>query len=415
MADASLSTGYYSIIVGGKTFKLSTTALYSDSPNYFTEIFSSPLEESRTKTMIIDRDPVIFADIVKHLQGYNITPRDENHYSDLYSDAIYYSLSKLKAQLRATYTINIGGKVFRVDREILETRDAPNFFTLGFVHGWDPPSNAPPIPLTIAPPIINRDPDLFSDILRYLQGYEIGIKDEVHRQNLLKDARFYHLKGLAEKLLASTVTVNGFGKHDCAKNEILFRLKDIRTSGVLLPECSNGDVMSEEGSVISTGATSHIMYKNKEGTVYILLVEVNNAHLICRYDSLSPWQTTPTILELALCDKEAKKLKDIAKAIKATEEIETIIRSPDICAFEVDEVKCTSKTLLNIDESSDLIKVDDQGGRHVDLFVTKGILRLFVNNERKIEMELLKCEVFSSEKGFNGKRDFLPADKRIAL
>lgn len=64
MSDASLSTGYYSIIVGGQTFKLSTTALYSDSPNYFTEIFSSPLEESRTKTMIIDRDPAIFADIV---------------------------------------------------------------------------------------------------------------------------------------------------------------------------------------------------------------------------------------------------------------------------------------------------------------------------------------------------------------
>ncbi|CAG8634279.1 14713_t:CDS:2 [Racocetra fulgida] len=308
---------------------MSTTALYSDSPNYFTEIFSSPLEEARTKTMIIDRDPAIFTDIVS------------------------------------------------------------------------------------APPIIDRDPELFSDILRYLQGYEIGIKDEVHRQNLLKDARFYHFKGLAEKLLASTVTVNGFGKHDCAKNEILFRLKDIRTSGVLLPECSsNGDAINEEGSVISTGATSHIMYKNKEGTVYVLLVEVHNAHLICRYGSQSPW---PTILELVLSDKEIKKLKDIAKAIKASEEIEHIIRSPDICAFEVDEVKCTSKTLLNIDETSDLIKIDDEGGKHVDLFVTKGILRLFVNNERKIEMELLKCEAFSSEKGFNGKRDFLPADKRIAL
>ncbi|CAG8821055.1 2477_t:CDS:2, partial [Racocetra persica] len=56
---------------------MSTTALYSDSPNYFTDIFSSPLEESRTKTMIIDRDPAIFTDIVKHLQGYIITPRDE--------------------------------------------------------------------------------------------------------------------------------------------------------------------------------------------------------------------------------------------------------------------------------------------------------------------------------------------------
>ncbi|CAG8514412.1 1020_t:CDS:2, partial [Dentiscutata heterogama] len=320
------------------------------SPNYFTDIFSSPLEESRTKTMVVDRDPTIFADIVS-----------------------------------------------------------------GFSHGWEPPPHIPAsIPLSVTPPMVDRDPELFSDILRYLQGYEIGIKDEVHRQNLLKDARFYHLKGLAEKLLASTVTVNGFAKHDCAKNEILFRLKDIRTSGVILPECSNnGDALGDEDSVISTGDTSHIMYKNKEGTVYILLVEVHNAHLICRYEPMS-WET-PTILELVLSDKEIKKLKDIAKTIKALDEIEPVIRSPEICAFEVDEVKCTSKTLINVDESPHLIKDDDQGSRNVDLFVTKGILKLFVNNERKIEMELLKCEAFSSEKGFNRKREFLPADKRIAL
>jgi hypothetical protein len=66
---------------------------------------------------------------VKHLQGYYITPRDEIHYADLISDATYYSLNKLKAQLRANYIINIGGKVFRVDKEILEKRDAPNYFT----------------------------------------------------------------------------------------------------------------------------------------------------------------------------------------------------------------------------------------------------------------------------------------------
>ncbi|KAF0482345.1 K+ channel tetramerization domain containing protein [Gigaspora margarita] len=350
MSDASLSSGYYSIIVGGKTFKLSTTSLYSDSPNYFTEIFSSPSDESRTKTMIVDRDPRIFEDIVS-----------------------------------------------------------------GFSHGWEPPTDIPPaIPLTITPPKLDRDPELFADILRYLQGYEIGIKDEVHRQNLLKDARFYHLKGLAEKLLASTVTLNGFAKHDCAKNEILFRLKDIRTSGVIVPEFSNnGDALSDEDTVISTGDTSHIMYKNKEGTVYILLVEVHNAHLICRYDDSMSWET-PTILELVLSDKEIKKLKDIAKAIKALGEIEPVIRSPEICAFEVDEIKCTSKTLVNVSESPHLIKDDDQGS-YVDLFVTKGILKLFVNNERKIEMELLKCEAFSSEKGFNRKREFLPADKRIAL
>ncbi|RIA88359.1 hypothetical protein C1645_247818 [Glomus cerebriforme] len=447
MSDLSLSvsttpsTGFYNIIVSGKSFNLSTTALYSDSPNYFTDVFSSPLEESRTKTMFIDRDPEVFKDIVS---GYYVTPRDENHYADLIADATYYNLMKLKAQLRANYIVNVGGKVFRVDKEILEKRDAPNFFTsFGFGYGWEPSGIPPtPLPLTIPPPILDRDPELFSDILRYLQGYEIGIKDEVHRQNLLKDARFYHLKGLTEKLLASSMTVNGFAKEDSTKNEILFRLKDIRPASVLLPENNNNsnnnndDMLSDESSVVATGSTSHIMYKNKEGTVYVLLVEIHNVHLICRYDAPSSPMTatttpitnpaTPTnqprtsllrpILELSLSDKDMQKLKNIAKSIKASEEIVTIIQSPETCAFEIDGARCTLEALSNTEKLSHLMKTDDtnQGNRYLTLYVTRSILRLFINNGR-VEMEMLKCEAFSSERGFNCKREFLPDEKRIAL
>ncbi|PKK75565.1 hypothetical protein RhiirC2_736347 [Rhizophagus irregularis] len=445
MSDLSLkttpSTGFYNIIVSGKSFNLSTTALYSDSPNYFTDVFSSPLEESRTKVMFVDRDPEVFKDIVKHLQGYYVTPRDENHYADLIADATYYNLMKLKAQLRANYIVNVGGKVFRVDKEILEKRDAPNFFTsFGFGYGWEPSGIPPtPLPLTIPPPILDRDPKLFSDILRYLQGYEIGIKDEVHRQNLLKDSRFYHLKGLTEKLLASSMTVNGFSKEESARNEILFRLKDIRPASVLLPENNNNynnnnnndDILSEE---ISTGSTSHIMYKNKEGTVYVLLVEIHNIHLICRYGAPSSPMTatttpttnpaTPTnaskiqpllrpVLELVLSDKDIQKLKNIAKSIKASEEIVTTIHSPDTCAFEIDGNKCTLEALSNTDKLSHLMKNDD-GNRYLKLYVTRSILRLITNNG-KVEMEMLKCEAFSSERGFNCKREFLPDEKRIAL
>jgi hypothetical protein len=269
--------------------------------------------------------------------------------------------------------------------------------------------------------------------LRYLQGYEIGIKDEVHRQNLLKDARFYHLKGLTEKLLASSMTVNGFAKEGSAKNEILFRLKDIRPASVLLPENNNNNdvVLSDENS---TGPTRHIMYKNKEGAVYVLLVETHNIHLICRYDALSSpvtATTTPTTnpatptnslrtlplrstLELALSDKDVQKLKSIAKSIKASEEIVTIIQSPELCASEIDGNKCSLEVLSNTDKLSHLMKTDDRGGRYLTLYVTRVILRLLINNG-KVEMEMLKCEAFSSERGFNCKRDFLPDEKRIAL
>ncbi|CAG8452568.1 7401_t:CDS:2 [Diversispora eburnea] len=326
--------GYYSLIVRGSTFKLSASSLYSDSPNYFTDAFNSLLEESVTKTLVIDRDPTIFSDIVKHLQGYYVTPRDEVHYTDLYSDAQYYRLPKLKEQLRTNYIVNVGGKVFRVEREVLEKRDAPNFFTsFGFGYGWEPILGEPMIPQfpSLPPPILERDPELFADILRYLQGYEIGIKDEVHRQNLLKDARFYHLKGLTDKLLASTITVNGFSKDDF------------------------------------------------------------------------------------LSELDLKKLKNITKSIKVSEKINMIIQSTEMCAFEIDGAKVTSDALTNVEKLAPLMKLDDNtGNQYLSLFVTKAILRLNVNNDQ-IEMELLKCEAFSSERGFNGKRIFLPSDKRISL
>ncbi|CAG8441512.1 16396_t:CDS:2 [Acaulospora morrowiae] len=434
------STGYYTLVVGDRTFKLSTRALYSDAPNHFTHVFSSSLEEAMTKTMYIERDPVIFSDIVRHLQGYYITPRDEVHFTDLYIDAQYYCLPKLKAQLRAYCVVNVGGKVFRVEREILEKRDAPNFFTsFGFVHSWEPPATAPliAIPPAIPPPILDRDPELFADILRYLQGYDIEIKDEVHRQNLLKDSRFYLLKGLTEKLLASTLTVNGFAKDDSAKNEILFRLKDIRLANILLPENNNHDEMpTDESDVISTGMTSHIMYKNREGAVYVLLIEVHNFHLVCHYNTpQSPFSftasTTPTgsstpvisagrvspirpNIELVLSDQDIKKLRDIAKSIKASDEIVTSIQTPDTCAFEIDGVKVGLDALTNVDKLSHLIKLDNSGGLNMTLFVTRAILKLLVNNG-KVEMELLKCESFSSERGFNGKREFLPSNKKICL
>ncbi|CAB4374764.1 unnamed protein product [Rhizophagus irregularis] len=435
MSDLSLkttpSTGFYNIIVSGKSFNLSTTALYSDSPNYFTDVFSSPLEESRTKVMFVDRDPEVFKDIVSGRtkskycgfedypdEGYYVTPRDENHYADLIADATYYNLMKLKAQLRANYIVNVGGKVFRVDKEILEKRDAPNFFTsFGFGYGWEPSGIPPtPLPLTIPPPILDRDPKLFSDILRYLQGYEIGIKDEVHRQNLLKDSRFYHLKGLTEKLLASSMTVNGFSKEESARNEILFRLKDIRPASVLLPENNNNynnnnnndDILSEE---ISTGSTSHIIYGAPSSPMTATTTPTTNPATPTNASKIQP--LLRPVLELVLSDKDIQKLKNIAKSIKASEEIVTTIHSPDTCAFEIDGNKCTLEALSNTDKLSHLMKNDD-GNRYLKLYVTRSILRLITNNG-KVEMEMLKCEAFSSERGFNCKREFLPDEKRIAL
>ncbi|CAJ0911417.1 572_t:CDS:2 [Entrophospora sp. SA101] len=59
----------YTIIVGGTTFQLSATSLFSDSPNHFTDYFANSL----TLVMNIDRDPEIFKDIVSEILTVNLT------------------------------------------------------------------------------------------------------------------------------------------------------------------------------------------------------------------------------------------------------------------------------------------------------------------------------------------------------
>ncbi|CAG8497170.1 7115_t:CDS:2 [Ambispora gerdemannii] len=438
--NTSMSEAYYTIVVGGQSFKLTWLSLSSDGPNYFTNVFTSRLEESLTKMMYIDRDPEIFKDIVKHLQGYYVMPRDEVHFTDLYVDAIFYSLTKLKAQLQTKCIVNLGGKVFRIEQEVLK-RDSPNFFTtMGFGFRWEPPPNIQIQHASIPPPMLDRDPDLFADILRYLQGYEVRIRDEVHRQNLLKDGRFYHLRGLTEKLLESRAIVNGFAKDQSGKNDILFLLKDIRTSCVILPEGSDpSDVNNNVNSI-------PVLYKSrtKEGAIYDLLVEIHDINLFCRYQVntntnnntitnnntninfasttqmnlglLSPPRTTQTIVkfELVFTEKDVQKLENIAKSIKIPhQKVSTTTRSPESCAFEIDGIKSTSEALSNIERLAYLLKSDPESGtKYLKLYVTKCMTRLFVRGG-KMEIELVKCEAFSSERGFNSKRDFLPVETKI--
>ena len=64
--------------------------------------------------------------------------------------------------------------------------------------------------------------------MRLLQGYEVEIRNETHRANLLRDARYFHLKGLEQRLIAHEKSYNSRS----GRNEILIRLEDIRQSGV---------------------------------------------------------------------------------------------------------------------------------------------------------------------------------------
>jgi hypothetical protein len=73
----------------------------SRAPSYFSSFFRYQLEDAQkntevgeeapsVRTLYIDRDPVTFQDISRHLQGYHIQPRDGSHFVKLFADAQFY-------------------------------------------------------------------------------------------------------------------------------------------------------------------------------------------------------------------------------------------------------------------------------------------------------------------------------------
>jgi hypothetical protein len=138
--------------------------------------------------------------------------------------------------------IQIGKRHFEIPRSLISSPgDLPNFFSLGFARAYAPPEPLPSLegqalrrpPAIRAPIVINRDGDIFADLLKILQGYDIPIRDEAHRAELLRDARYFHLKGVEQRLLPFEISYNMARQW----TEIVMRLEDLRQSGItFMPE-----------------------------------------------------------------------------------------------------------------------------------------------------------------------------------
>ncbi|KAF4948302.1 hypothetical protein FGADI_9774 [Fusarium gaditjirri] len=238
----------FPIQIGSELFKLSGASLSSDAPSYFSQYFVCQLESAKERndesgsairTLYIDRDPVIFRDISLHLQGYHVQPRDGEHFVRLFSDAQFYSLPKLISQLyEESIFISIGHREFQIPREIFnDPGNSPNYFSLGFAAFFSRPDDLFPgleregliRPPSILPPSVpKRSADTFAELLHFLRGYPIRIRDEAHRQDLLSDARYFHFKGLEQRLIPHLLTYNQATRRD----EIVLRLENIQKSGV---------------------------------------------------------------------------------------------------------------------------------------------------------------------------------------
>lgn len=84
-------------------------------------------------------------------------------------------------------------------------------------------------PPSILPPCVpNRSAAIFSEILHLLRGYPLQIRSPEHREELIRDCRYFHLKGLEQKLIKCSISFNLTRE----RNEITLRLEDLRPSGI---------------------------------------------------------------------------------------------------------------------------------------------------------------------------------------
>ncbi|KAJ5509916.1 hypothetical protein N7453_002019 [Penicillium expansum] len=225
----------FSIQIGSEIFRLSGASIASDAPSYFSRFFEDQLlqsqDASNVRTLYIDRDPATFREIARHLQGYHVRPQDGGQFVKLFADAQFYTLPRLMSQLfESECFIQIGDRHFQIPRDIFSgPGDSPNFFTLGFAAFFASPSEGLLRPPAIIPPSVpNRSADVFDELLHMLRGYPLHIRNEDHRAALLRDCRYFHLRGLEQKLIPHQITTNPFSH----RLEIVIRLEDVRPSGI---------------------------------------------------------------------------------------------------------------------------------------------------------------------------------------
>ncbi|KAG6032027.1 hypothetical protein E4U41_007337, partial [Claviceps citrina] len=134
--------------------------------------------------------------------------------------------------------ISIGHREFQIPRDLLtDPRNSPNYFSLGFALFFSRPDELFPgldrggliRPPSILPPSVpGRSADTFAELLRLLRGYEVRVRDEAHRRDLLRDARYFQFKGLEQRLLPHRVAFNSL--RGCV--EVVIRLENVQKSGI---------------------------------------------------------------------------------------------------------------------------------------------------------------------------------------
>ncbi|KAL4788924.1 hypothetical protein BDV19DRAFT_44398 [Aspergillus venezuelensis] len=288
----------FSIQIGTKLFRLSGASIASDAPSYFSRFFEDQLRQNsdgnNIRTLYIDRDPVTFREIARHLQGYHVNPKDGPEYVKLFADSQFYSLPRLMSQLfESQIFIQIGDRHFQISRDIFSAPgDSPNFFSLGFGAFFASPQEVFPgldrrellRPPAIIPPVVtHRSGDIFAQLIHLLRGYPLDIETEAQRAALLRDCRYFHLRGLEQKIIPHHISFNPISR----RSEITIRLEDVRRSGIHVDQRqdSNG---TPPGSGTGAGLTVKYARPFVDDSPHDLVLEIGDESTLLDLRTMRP-------------------------------------------------------------------------------------------------------------------------------
>ncbi|THV44232.1 hypothetical protein BGAL_0694g00010 [Botrytis galanthina] len=300
----------FPIQIGTELFRLSGASLSSDAPSYFSQYFQCQLRSAEEKgedpntairTLYIDRDPITFKDISLHLQGYHVAPRNASHFVKLFADAQFYSLPRLISQLyEESMFITVGDREFQIPLELFsDPGNSPNYFSLSFsIFFFSSPTEIFPglsregllrPPSIIPPSVPNRSSKTFSELVHLLRGYPLEIRSPEHRAELLRDCRYFHLKGLEQKLIPHSISYNLLRR----KSEITIRLADIRQSGLsILTDISSSTAPSPEPltspSPSPTSSVGYVHYQRPfaDSSPSELILEIGDSAALLHWDTM---------------------------------------------------------------------------------------------------------------------------------
>lgn len=233
----------YLIQVGYKLFRLSGASLSLDAPLYFTAFFGQPANAE--KVLFIDRNPKVFELIYNHLQGYHIDVTTEFEFVHIWLDSYYFCLRRLQKILNDEYVFAVvGGTSFKIPRALLaKTGNTPNYFSINYESLFADSRRIITKKSMIRPPpqrpatVHTRLPVLFADLLEVMKGNSTAIRDDTHRDLLIKECRYYRFLELEQRITKHSIV------NDPVNNEssIVLDLFSLQPKGISSPSSDYHD------------------------------------------------------------------------------------------------------------------------------------------------------------------------------